>query len=286
MTFNPHQWYLMRGSNYVGAPNTFIGGVASVISTPALLAAKLQNYPSGTAFSEFSIANFTIIGDDIECYIGVDYIVNSFRYTSITYYKDLGGYCKIVGDECFTGDSSMTMAIFPQAVELKAFVHLGWNFTNCTILELCYIPKATIIGLSNLDNIVFRNVKIGCKIYAEPTMATINSGGVEGDLAYAIASRSAIVSYVLNFTAPNPITNLSVGTVGATTIQLNFTAPTGSANAIDFYEAYANGIYKNKIVSGGNITGLTTGTSYEIEVIPRDIYYNGSSSNKVTQTTI
>ena len=119
-------------------------------------------------------------------------------------------------------------------------------------------------------------------------MATINAGGVEGYLANAI-SRGATVRYVTNFTPPNPITTLTSGTVTSTTIQLNFTPPTGSTNAIDYYEVWLNGVDSGKTVtaSGQNVTGLTTATSYDIELITVDIFYNKSvKSNKITVSTL
>lgn len=127
-------------------------------------------------------------------------------------------------------------------------------------------------------------MKSGCVIYAHPSMETINNGGLEADLTYARDSRDAIIRYVTNFTAPNPITDLSVGTVFGTAVQLNFTTPI-STNAIDYYELYVNGIYSKKIISGNYITGLSTNTSYAFEIIPVDIFYNKSTSNTVNVTT-
>jgi hypothetical protein len=135
-----------------------------------------------------------------------------------------------------------------------------------------------------LENTNFANLKI----YAHPSMATINSGGVEGDLARAII-RGATVRYVTNFTKPNPVTSLSTGTITTTTVQINFTSPTGSTNTYDFSEVYvknASGYweYKSKIASGGYLTGLTTATHYDLKIVARDIYYNGTESFLSTNT--
>ena len=292
--FNANQWFQMVADTYGGEPNTFIGGVASVINTPALLASKLQNYPSGTSFSEFNIANFTIVGNDIKCYIGVDYQIKTiaFRNTQITassptYWQDYSLRCKFIGDSAFYSSRNTGLFYFPAVLTIGASQFYHENYGDADVADRnMYFPNCTNIGNPTVaDTQMFGLGNITQKYYANTFLQTNNAGGVDATLAYGIANDNLVVTYILNQTAPNPITDLSVGTVGATTIQVNFTAPTGNTNTIDFYEAYANGIYKNKIVSGGNITGLTTGTSYEIEVIPRDIYYNGSSSNKVTQIT-
>ena len=282
-----------------GAANTFIGGVASVINTPSLLADKLRNYPSGTAFSATDIQNFTIVGDDIECYIGVDYMLGEnflTDFTTLTYYRDVGG--KAISNN--TGSQSKMFlrcynledVFFPNMINIKG-VLANWTFENTygsySKWKIFYIPNVINFGstTSNDGNVFRTNFSNSIKIYAHSSMQTINAGGVEGDLALFDSLGSNSVNYVLNLTPPAPITDLTIGTITSTTLQLNFTVPS-STNAIDFYEVWLNGKRTGKTVnaSGENITGLTTGTSYEIEVIPRDIYYNGSSSNKVTQSTI
>jgi len=153
------------------------------------------------------------------------------------------------------------------------------------------MPNVLEIGDTVLFNDFFDDklgetpFKSGCKIYINPFLQTSNAGAEEGDIAYA-RTRGATIRYVTDFTAPNPITNLSIGNVYGTAIQLNFTAPTGSLNTIDFYEVWVNGRYYQDITGSGQyITGLTPSTVYNIEVKPTDIYYNKSTSNIVTQTT-
>ena len=306
MAFNTHQWYL-DGLRQSHPANTFIGGVASVINTKELLAAKLRNYPSGTAFNEADIHNFTIVGDDIKCYIGVDYkIFVNYAFASITLnkyidndnhlkefgtttfescplpYLELNGLLTISGHSSFNAAPLVKHLIFPNLISIS---YGGLRSNSLMPGKIMYIPNCTNLGGSNLDNTVFLNTSKDSYIYAHPSLSTNNAGAPDGDLASAIAN-GAIVRYVQNFTAPNPITDLSVGTIYGTDIQLNFTAPTGSVNAIDFYEVYVNGKYNNKISgSGGYATGLTLNTSYQIEVKPIDIYYNKSTSNIVTQAT-
>ena len=311
MSFNPHQWYL-NGLRLVGDNNFFVDGVASTCNTPALLAAQMYDAVTGLALNVSRIHNFTIIGDNIECYIDCDIRLRWSGHNSVTAIRDTDNKVKIINggflygsgyylsikEMVFNGVTSVNgayttrgtldgvfrLVYLPECTTLvnAAFYSDGHNAITW------YLPKLTLVGASNstaTQTFYYANYTYTNKhLYLNEYLETCNSGGEEADIAY-FRGRGAIITYIRNFTAPNPITDLSVGTIGATTIQVNFTAPTGSTNTIDFYEAYANGVYKNQIVSGGNITGLTTGTSYEIEVIPRDIYYNGSSSNKVTQVT-
>ncbi len=152
-----------------------------------------------------------------------------------------------------------------------------------------YIPIVEQLGNTQGNENHFSNCPSGVKIWANPFLQTSNVGAEEGDLAYARANKAAIITYGTNsdlLTPPNQITDLSAGTVSGTGVQLNFTAPAGSANTIDSYEVYANGIYKNKIQgSGGYCAGLIIDTTYTFEVKPVDIYYNKSTSNKILQTT-
>ncbi len=259
------------------------------------MAAKLQNYPSGTAFSEFSITNFTIVGNDIKCYIGVDYQIktSAFQNTQVTassptYWQDYSEKCKYIANSAFYSSRKTGLFYFPAVLTIGSAQFYHENYGDADVADRnMYFPLCTNIGSPTVaDTTMFGLGNITQKYYANTFLQTNNAGGVDATLAYGIANDTLVVVWILNFTPPNPITDLSVGTIGTTTIQVNFTAPTGSTNAIDFYEAYANGIYKNQIVSGGNVTGLTTGTSYEIEIKPRDIYYNGSSSNLINVTTI
>ena len=295
--------------------NTFIGGVSSTISTPALLATKL-------GISGSRISNFKVVGSDIQCRISGSYAIPGYSfyfisspYAPASYYKDIDGLVTSVGYWAFYyggSNGALTSDIeFKNAITLAASVFSTGGkrillknantignacFYGSSTLEVIYIPNVTTIGADVgmqdgdyqrvflLEGLSFANLKI----YAHPSMATINAGGVEGDLANAI-SRGATVRYVTNFTPPNPITTLASGTVTSTTIQLNFTPPTGSTNAIDYYEVWLNGVDSGKTLtaSGQNVTGLTTATSYDIELITVDIFYNKSvKSNKITVSTL
>jgi len=270
--------------------NTEIGAVAASINTPALLATKL-------AIDASRIANFSVVGSDIKCKITGSYVIPDAAFADnldITYYQDKGDLVTALNTDCFIRTTKINSFEFKSAINiyggaiarsnakriiLNNATTIGINsFVINPIVDLIYIPRVTDLGGSALNNGCFNSSFIKY-IYANPYLSTNNAGGEDGDIAAARANGS-IIRFVINYTAPNPITNLSIGNVYSTAMQLNFTAPTGSTNTIEFYDCYANGVYKNTISgSGGFITGLSPNTSYTIEVKPVDIFYNKSTSN-------
>lgn len=289
--------------------NTYIGGVSATITTAALLAAKFKTYPANTAFDVADITNFTIVGDEIRCFIAVPYNNNLFDTTTsltCTYYKDLDGWIRNAGSP--RGYAVLHTYHCPGAIS-------GANYgRNCPLLDLAYLPTTTsipdsmfygfmenkkqktkaIIYIPLATTLVTPStgwifsggaVNANTTIYCHPSLATNNGGAPDNDIATAIAA-GATIRYVVNLTAPAAITDLSVGTVLASAIQLNFTAPS-STNAIDYYEIWIDGVRSRKTItaSGQYVMGLVASTTYSIEVKPVDIYYNVSSSNPITQLT-
>ena len=217
---------------YGGDANTFIGGVSGVINTPALLAAKLSNYPSGIALDVSKIFGFTIVGSDIECYIGVDYQIkfNAFSggagvIQALTYYSDVGKFCKKIFNSAFNNQttltyvnlealtslpaqlfrsSGLTLAYFPEVLTLSSGATTSnFHFFGCASINSIYLPKCTVYGTNSsnvsqptVDNQCFTNIKLNCAITVPTAMQTINAGGLEADLAYAQNIRSAVITYV------------------------------------------------------------------------------------------
>lgn len=303
--FNPVQFYEF-GKNRIGAPNTFIGGVGGTINTPALLAGKL-------GVSESQISNFSVIGSDVQCRItgsygslgtwfsgdnsnnnnaGITYFLDSNSLvTSLKSFAFYAGQqqmlikiikfdnCATIGASCFSGETQLSYIediILPNCTSSTGNSH----FHTLPFLKIVYIPRMTNLGTSSGDNNVFFGIPSGVNIYAHPSLSTNNGGSPDGDLAYAI-SRGCTVAYVTNFTIPNPVTDLSAGTIYNTLIQLNFTPPS-STNTIDYYECYANGVFKNKIAGSGKyISGLSASTNYEIQIVAVDVFYNKSIVSNV-----
>ena len=297
---NQIAWQIFGGSKLKA--NTFIGGVASTITTSGALATKI-----GIASNR--ITNFKIVGSDIECSISGSYSIPFqcfYQDTNITSYVDIDGLVTDLGENVFRETTKI------KELNFKGIVTLNGTFVdresqiqlvylkNCTSIlgqfyndfypskKVFYIPAVTTLGANSGYNSVFYNgaSSVGCTIYAHPSLQTSNGGGVEGDLALAI-SNGATVRYVTNFTAPSPITNLSVGNVYGAAIQLIFTAPS-STNSIDYYEVWQNGVNTGKRItaSGEYVTGLTLNTAYTFQLIPVDIFFNKSTSNVVSTSTL
>jgi len=286
------QYNLFARQNFaykVNAPtyNTYIGGVSGTIASASSLATKL-------AISVGNISNFTIVGSDIKCKITGSYAIpaSAFNYlnTPCTYYTDTENLVNYVNSSAFYLTSVGGYADFTNALTvandafratnftkflLKNTVNIGTYGLSNLVSDVFYIPNCTNLGGTALNNSVFEGCKTTAKIYANPTLATNNAGGEDGDIAYARA-RGCTINYVTNFTAPSPVTTLAAGTMYNTAIQLNFTPPS-STNTIDYYEVYVNGIYyKNIVASGEIVTGLNTNTSYNFSLVSVDIFYNKS----------
>lgn len=285
--------------------NTFIGGVSSFINTPELLAAKLNNYPSATAFSPSNIKDFTVVGSDIECLIEVDYqliqqaFVNS---TTIKSYKDEGNKCKklnigvfqdavnfeylkiegvlSINSNCFSNVSKMKLFYFPNLTEIISSSTF-FGVSDAVLVAPKLTPVAQTVGNDNLFSGTQR-----LKFYTNKANQTINGGNPDGEITDLITTRNGSVVYIENETNPSPVSDLRAGNIYATAVQLIFTQPS-SANAIDYYDVFVNGkLYKKIFASGDYVSGLNPVTSYTFNIVPIDIYYNKSSSNTVSGNTI
>lgn len=290
----------------VNLANTIIGGVASLIYTPALLAQKIFAGINGGNLSVNDIKSFAIIGNDIEFSVEKDFYIGGFSTdvfpAIVTKLIHTGVFLKGINTLGLTNQVNITVLDIPSTVVLGSQSLQGlrirtYNLPNCTSLlgqfhfnfggdtDIVYIPKCINFGANTVNSGIFGNQIAEAKIYVHPSMLTVNRGNLEGDLQQAQSSGATIVS-VTNFTKPNPVTNLSTGLIKSTEIQLNFTEPS-SANAIDFYEVYVNGILNNRIKgSGGLAINLKMSTLHNIEIYAVDIFYNKSLvSNLLTLST-
>jgi|GEM_PF-1986508 len=282
--------------------NTFIGGLASSIPDAATLAGKLTHYSTGQAFSASDIYGFTIVGNDIECYISSDYkITSSSAFASCTNFED-SSHCKEIAASAVFELTSMTSLELNGLIRISGYRPFNQsslkdlifpNLTSCAAnalssnaamsVEAIYIPRCTDLGGSALYNSVFVNTSQEAYIYVDSSLATNNGGAPDGDLQYA-ATNGAEVSYVDNFTSPNPISDLSVGNKYATAIQLVDDGT--SVNPIDYYESVeVNGIAYKNVPVNGYITGLDENTSYSIQATAVDKNFNKSASNQISAST-
>jgi len=264
----------LRGLAINTIPNTFIGGVASAINTPELLAQKFRTYPSGT-FPSNEIYNFTIIGNDVTCFVSLDFIVVGFTNNANIIYFIAPINAKQINSNSFASLSATNYEVlyFPGVVKIPKSPD---GFLNTQKLKRLYLPECVQYGSNTSANeSVFSPSIVGATIYAHTSMQTINAGGEEGDLAYA-RSAGATIKYVQNYTPPSRVLNLSHSN-GI----LTFTAPS-SNNTLDFYEVWINGTYKQEITgSGATVSGLVSGN--KVVIYACDIYYNRSiKSNEIT----
>jgi len=295
---NQVAWQIFGGSKTKA--NTFIGGVASTITTSGALATKL-----GIASNR--ITNFKIVGSDIECRISGSYVIpdSCFRSdTSITYYYDYEN-CTLINYRAFRDCTNLSEVVFDNVTYidsqafyksvnlkkaiLKSVITIGFQAFDgdgiISKLSTLYAPNCTILGGTIGFDFVFRN-QLNVIFYCHPSLATNNAGAPDGDITNTAFSNKVIPRYVTNYTPPSSITNLSVGNVYGTAVQLNFTAPS-STNAIDYYEVWLNGVNSGKRItaSGEYAIGLTLNTAYTFQLIPVDIFYNKSTSNSLTVST-
>lgn len=260
--------------------NTYVGGISASVGTAALLAVKL-------GISVGNITNFTIVGSDIKCTIIGSYAIPASAFTAnanITYFNDADGLVSSTGFKSFYQATNLLYVFFKNATNIgtQSFDGDGLYMKIHTV----YTPSATSYGTTNGNDVVFRGNYTGLRVYVNPALATNNAGSPDGDLSYLTGvSVGGIVKYVTNYTSPGVVSDLSVGNIYSEAIQLNFTPPS-SANAIDFYEVFVDGIFKSRIKNNGDhINGLTISTSYTISIYAVDVFYNKSLSNSITVTT-
>lgn len=286
--------------------NTFIGGVASNISSKELLSVALEINIS-------RIANFEIRGNDIRCVIKGFYALKGSTYfgSNFKYYLDNSGLVNSLdfGFLSSIGSTSPSVRLYFNGMQgtfqnqlfgyYNTFILYAPNITNVRTqwtnnmnsnkLKTFVLSRCTEFGSTKGFDNVFNMSDLGkstCKIYAPISEQTSNAGAPDGDLADIIAKGGTVI-WVPNTDAPSIITDLSIGLKTSTTAQILFTNPV-STNTIQEFEVSIDEIpYQMITGSGQYITGLTSGTEYKnVTVRAIDIYYNrAEESNKVNFTT-
>ncbi len=264
--------------------NTYIQGVGNKLNTPSLLATGL-----GIAANRISL--FRIIDANVECAISGTFNLGwTLRTYGCTYFEStqvvsMGSLQEWAG----TSENQIKKVIVPNMTYAK-----GATFYGNSGIRFYYCPSATNIGEYDSSNVfvgiggrtrTFEAILPGFVLYCNPILATINDGKPIADIN-TILSRGGIVRYVTDFTKPDNITDLSVTSSYNTGLKLDFTTP-NSANGIDFYEVYINGIYKQDIKGPNDIiNGLEKNTNYDIRLIAVDNFYNKSDfSNAANVST-
>jgi hypothetical protein len=264
------------GTKKGATANTFIGGVASTISTPALLATKL-----GIDVSR--ITNFSIVGSDIQCRITGSYDMPFscwYNDSFITYFKDNDGLVSKLNGQSFSTNSNLEFLSFPNCITAIGGSS-SWLFYTSPKVKHVYMPRCSNFGGTTGNDSCTFGIPIDAKIYLPISLQTNNGGLPDGDMAIL----GTKITYVSNFIAPSTITDLSAGIIYNKSIKLNFTTPS-STNAIDYYEVYRNGVFYQNISESEYITLLNPLTSYSFQLIVVDIFYNKSlASNTLLSST-
>lgn len=132
---NPRLFF-QQGKLRVFPINTIIGGVASTISTKALLATKL-------GIAESIIKRFDIVGSDVQAHISADYDIGSDSFlnnSSITHYNDIDSRVKNVSSQAFRGSS----IIWFKSNSCNVFSND--SFRSCLNFENCNTPSLHTLG--------------------------------------------------------------------------------------------------------------------------------------------
>lgn len=265
--------------------NLFIGNVGDIFPTKELLADKFTN-SDNSAFSANDIINFTISANNIKCRVVIPYkLTGSFRVSvitaSISYYIDKENLIEIE-------QNTFVNQPFLKKVELlnnNLYIGPAAFWVN-TFLKYVNLPNCVNYGSNTSDNTIFYGgLRVGeSKIFAHPTMQTINGGAIEPDLLYARDTRGATLVFISNSTPPDSITNLAVNTVYKNDLIVDWTAPL-STNGIDHYEVYLDDDFldfTNDLVY--IFYDLVYLQSYKITVRAIDKQGNESVSNSIIQS--
>src|SRR5690606_30536891 len=131
-------------------PNTFIGGVGSVITTKAGLATKL-------GISQSIIKSFRVVGTEVQAFIDSNYTMTSRFYgdTTITHYDDKDGKVTTIGTNQFRDCSNLEYVRFPALTSITGNnTNNSGVFRNCVSLTECLIPNlTTLTGRHHFDNV-------------------------------------------------------------------------------------------------------------------------------------
>lgn len=131
-------------------PNTFIGGIGSVITTKASLATKL-------GISQSIIKSFKVVGTEVQAFIDSNYTMTNRFYgdTTITHYDDKDGKVTAIGQNQFRDCSNLEYVRFPSLTSITGNDNNNSGvFRNCVSLTECLIPNlTTLTGRQHFDNV-------------------------------------------------------------------------------------------------------------------------------------
>jgi len=206
---------------------------------------------------------------------------------------------KLTGQEShmnhiFNG-SKVTTFYMPLLTRIALQLASRTNFANITTLKRVYMPICqTLSSLTSSD--IFLNVPAGTIMYLDPFLATNNGGGRDAHVVYWEDTRAAVIRYVDDLTAANPVVDLASANITVNSVDLTFTPPAPNVNGNDFYEVWIDdGVsrwmkyvsWQEVTGSGQTVTGLASATNYDIKIRNVDTLHNYSTfSNIINFTTL
>ncbi|KAF2082130.1 leucine-rich repeat domain-containing protein [Flavobacterium sharifuzzamanii] len=198
-------------------PNTFIGGVSSSLSTPALVATKLKIPVS-------RIKSFSIVENNIQfAVIGGSYILpnlNSGPFNGfgegITYYDDRDGLVTRVAHSCFRNSDSTPTLLWVNLPNCTIFEN--YAFGGCTTLQTVNAPLITTIGQFAFASTKITNVSYNyCTSVADSAFAGCMQNTSVNLPVCTTLERNAF----LNNSKLNTVTLPNVTTIGASCFENN-----------------------------------------------------------------
>lgn len=267
-------------------PNTFIGGVGFTSITNE---ADLINKISTPGITEADIKLFEVDSyGNVSFYVKKSYSIDGASFspdTSLTYYFDIEDKLIVIGVTAFyqtINPRNFKIGYFPKALSSsnsnpRTFYN-QWNLENL-ILDMVGDPNQTsAFGRAGRD-VPGRTGKLFCNVLEETSYAGLPNKNISATENYLTPV------YILDYTKPNPISDLSVSDITATSVKLNFTAPY-ALNGIYKYEVWDDKRFiKHISASGETITGLTSATLHKFKVVAADTYYNRSDWSNIEEIT-
>lgn len=223
--------------------NTYIGGVASTINTPELLAVKLR-------ISVSRIKMFRTLDNNIECaIIGGSYEISfgAFHSSPITFYNDKDGLVSFISSQGFRFTSNLAQINFPNVITIQAYAFQGSkisgtiNFPQCTSLDVnsfSYLTGTGILNFPSLTTIDVNSFLYITDIYTinvPLSLMTIKDGRPHTALTDSRLGRT-IINYIGYI--PDHTYNTEIGGVATTITSLSTLANTigiGSGGIVNLH---------------------------------------------------
>jgi len=224
-----------------------------------------------------------------------------FTFLSLTKLKGHIIFPKLTG-ELYNMNHIFNNAVLVETLEMPLLTRIALqlasrsNFQNMNGLKRVYMPLCvTFVYATGGVPSIFGNIPAGTIMYLHPSLETSDGGLRHASVVYWEDTRGAVIRYVNEFTAPNTVNDLSASSVTETSFNLDFTVPSVTVNAIEYYEVWIYDdinrwryftSHQEIVTTGGTILGLESGTTYRVEIKTVDILFNKSSfSNQITVRT-